>query len=203
MDDNPRDHHGSLRSKLVLSLAAMFFVFLTVDELVRQQVIKPEFAALERAGAIRDANRVMAAITAKVENLADLAKHWAGQLDPDNLAGEFESKPPRNVANVRETSLGANHSRWTPDNLEWAAIAFTDGSWRWLQRKESHTATDQDYSRLANCCLESTEAVVSGMTRTADNSLVMFAAVAIDVDSDSANRGSNSRGETVDRRPHD
>ena len=47
-------HQRSLRSKLVLSLAGIFFVFLLIDEVVRQQVIEPGFSELEQAGAVRD-----------------------------------------------------------------------------------------------------------------------------------------------------
>ena len=45
-----RSHQGSLRSKLVLSLAAIFLMFLLIDEVVRRRVIEPGFIALERAG---------------------------------------------------------------------------------------------------------------------------------------------------------
>ena len=38
------------------------------------QVIEPEFVALEKAEAIRDANRVLAAMNAEVEHLSDLDK---------------------------------------------------------------------------------------------------------------------------------
>ncbi len=67
----------------MLSLAAIFLVFLTIDELVRHHVINPEFVALEKANAIRDANRVLAAMNAEVEHLMDLANQWASRIDED------------------------------------------------------------------------------------------------------------------------
>ena len=174
-EESARDHHGSLRSKLVLSLAAMFFVFLTIDEMVRDQVIRPEFAALERSGAIRDANRVVAAMNAKVEHLCDLAKHWANRLH-------------RNPLDREQVESSRDHQdRWSPENLEWAAIISSDGDWRWLHKSEGPSqgsdASDPDRARfdaIAEQCRRDRHTAVSGMTRLADSSLVMFAAVPID-----------------------
>lgn len=164
-----RDHHGSLRSKLVLSLAAMFFVFLMIDEMVREQVIRPEFVSLERAGAIRDANRVMAAMNAKVDHLSDLAKHWANQLERD---------PPD--CGHRE-SVQQSPGRWRPEYLEWAAVVSSDGGWCWLHQRGQQTSGDvydcERFADLAEGCRRNGQPFVSGMTRVADNSLVMFAAV--------------------------
>ncbi len=171
-DESTRDHHGSLRSKLVLSLAAMFLVFLTVDEVVRQKVIKPEFAALERTSAIRDANRVVAAMQANVEHLSDLAKHWAGRFNYQSL-----------TVGVAD-SQGDRQNTWTPQNLEWAAVVSEDGTWRWLHKGEhcSGESGDFDYRKfnaIAMRCGRSDDPTVSGMTRLDDNSLVMFAAAVI------------------------
>lgn len=167
-DEPVRDHHGSLRSKLVLSLGAMFFVFLTLDEMVRQQVIKPEFAALEQAGAIRDANRVMAAMHAKVDHLADLAKHWAGRFDDRELG----------------TSLPyQNSERRNTDSLEWVAIVSADGDWQWLHQRDESSNVPLESGRfdsISKRCCTSSQPIVSGMARVADNSLVMYAAVAVE-----------------------
>lgn len=166
-EDNLRDHHGSLRSKLVLSLAAMFFVFLTIDEMVRQQVIKPEFAALERAGAIRDANRVMAAINANVDHLSDLAEHWAGTAALEHLREDVGFKEQQ-------------QPHLDQENMEWVAAVMNDGSWRWLQRSRAIEAAgiaDTDFRELAGRCLESDTRLLRGMTRIGGQSLMMFAAV--------------------------
>ena len=62
-DTRSRGNRGSLRSKLVLSLGGMFLVFLVVDEVVRQRVISPSFVRLEKTEALRDADRVLTAIS--------------------------------------------------------------------------------------------------------------------------------------------
>ncbi|MCG8653525.1 MAG: ATP-binding protein [Pirellulales bacterium] len=179
---NLRNHHGSLRSKLVLSLGAMFFVFLTIDEVVRQRVIEPEFASLERAGAIRDANRVLAAMNAEVEHLGDLANHWAGQLG--QLSSESHAEPESQQ----------RKRNWTPQNLEWAVVVSDDGTWRWL---ESPNVPDlpakhhQDFIDLALWLNETEDTSCCGMTRVMDDSLVMFASIELTPDASEQPSGSD------------
>lgn len=171
--ESMRDHHGSLRSKLVLSLAAMFFLFLTIDEIVRQQVIRPDFAELERAGAIRDANRVMAAVNAKVDHLSDLAKHWASRLDHDELENDLSGDTHR------------RQDQWSSENLGWAAVVRADGTWLWLHKRADNLTAHFDqsdverFSAVTARCQRRGLSTLSGMTRVADHSLVMFAAVQI------------------------
>ncbi len=175
LDGGVRSHHGSLRSKLVLSLAAMFFVFMTIDEMVRQQVIKPEFAALERAGAIRDANRVMAAIHANMDHLSDLAEHWAGALGHQSRSLDSQDPQTGPAKVLPRGSTGPER-----ENLEWAAALQKDDSWSWLQRNRQSDSLERqksDLTTLADLCWKSDSPTFRGMTRTADNSLVMFAAV--------------------------
>ena len=50
----------------------------------RRRVIEPEFTALERAGAIRDANRVLAALNSEVQHLSELMR--AARPTPDKEA---------------------------------------------------------------------------------------------------------------------
>ncbi len=188
---NAYNHHGSLRSKLVLSLAAMFFVFLTADEMVRQQVVKPEFAALERDGAIRDAHRVLAAMNEKVAHLGDLAKHWAGRLELNGPTDGMEQA----AGDAQQTQ---QHKRPSPD-LAWAAVVDEQGAWRWLYlpddsadrvRGEDGGGSPEfslfqgnNSDRLAEIgrrCIESDADSIRGMTRVGDNSLMMFASAVID-----------------------
>jgi hypothetical protein len=116
-------HQGSLRSKLVLSLAAVFLLFLTIDEMVRRQVIEPEFVALEKAGAIRDANRVLAAMNAEVQHLGDLARQWAARI------GDGESTKSESVQWFDQDAPNS----WATETLDWAAIIERDGVWTWLR----------------------------------------------------------------------
>ncbi len=185
LEENMRDHHGSLRSKLVLSLAAMFFVFLTIDEMVRQQVIKPEFAALERSGAIRDANRVMAAMHAKVDHLSDLAALWANRIEDGY-------------------SVPASDDIHDWDGQNWVAIVSPEGSWEWLRRGRNEQFDgnpDPDrFSSITTRCFGSDEPQSSGMARIADQSLVMYATVTIEAPE--GQRGENRHlvvGRTIDR----
>ncbi len=175
-DIETRSHHGSLRSKLVLSLAAIFFVFLMIDEIVRQQVIEPEFVALEKAGAIRDSNRVLAAMNAEVEHLSDLTIHWASRItedDPTILESEqlFQTDPRSDSSSQR---------------LNWVAYVARDGSWKWLHREDTLPTTpitndvDEHFHRLVRTCSESKTRTTNGMTRIGDHALVMFAVVEID-----------------------
>lgn len=78
-DDSDRLHGGSLRSKLVLSLAAMFFVFLGVDNLVRHRFLRPAFTALEHTHAVENAARVLSAVDTEKRLLGVLASQLAGQ----------------------------------------------------------------------------------------------------------------------------
>ena len=126
-----RSHHGSLRSKLVLSLAAIFLVFLTVDELVRHFVINPEFVALEKADAIRDANRVLAALNAEVEHLAELTNQWASRIDKDT---ERSSESEQSFPAENQTNRG-------PQNVDWAGIVETGGSWSGLRSETTGHAS--------------------------------------------------------------
>jgi signal transduction histidine kinase len=156
-----RSHRGSLRSKLVLSLAAVFFLFLTIDEMVRQKVIQPEFAALEESGAIRDANRVLAALNAEVDHLTVLARHWGAELREREYSGRLDQSPLRQAA----------------DHLDWVATVSADGTWRWLVCSPEANATDSPdngFVSLLNLCRDSGRISSSGMTRVGTQSLVLF-----------------------------
>ena len=168
-DEHARSHRGSLRSKLVLSLAAIFLVFLTIDEMVRQQVIEPEFTSLEKAGATRDANRVLAAMNAEVEHLRDLTVHLASQIREQTLTG-----PTAEVVKADSPSRG-----WSTQKLDWAATVGPDGSWTWLHRAAQNTpsdvqAVDHHFRSLVHVCRDSPNDISSGMTRSALKPFAFF-----------------------------
>lgn len=163
--------HGTLRSKLVLSLAAIFLVFLTLDELVRHHVINPEFIALEQANAIRDANRVLAAMNAEVEHLTDLTHQWGSRLDTDDvwpLDGESSFPTESRMA-------------WSPQSIDWAAIVQRDGSWRWISGETPPDLIDADspLRKIVRNCIKSKQSSASGMTRIGDQPLVIFATIEV------------------------
>lgn len=170
-------HQGSLRSKLVLSLAAIFVVFLWIDELVRRRVIEPEFAVLERAGAVRDAHRVMAAIDSEVEHLGELAEKWAVLLRhrrPD------VGVPP---ATMGVTALGAK-------DCDWMVLASCDDTatgcaWNWIQSGTSlsvaeRNAAEESLSELVAFCRRSGQSLCSGITALGHRSPAIFSVVELD-----------------------
>ncbi|MEM1067973.1 MAG: HAMP domain-containing sensor histidine kinase [Planctomycetota bacterium] len=192
--DEGRTHQGSLRSKLVLSLAAVFFLFLTIDELVRQKVIQPEFRSLEESGAIRDANRVLAALNAEVEHLAVLARHWGTQIREREAFTEKNEVPPKIQS---------------PENLDWAATISGNGDWDWILHPHSDSSTnsdsstssgdraesespdraeahpqpiENDFRSLLDLCRNSGRSSSSGMTRIGSQSLVLFSLLELSVD---------------------
>lgn len=122
------EHSHSLRSKLVLALAFMLALVVGIDELVRQKVIAPEFAALERVGAIKDTNRVVSAIDTEIEFLAELAAIGAAQLWQSNHSGTgFEDC---------FASPGSQH------RPAWTATLDGDGHWQRIEKDANAEIAD-------------------------------------------------------------
>jgi signal transduction histidine kinase len=176
-EGDPHSHQESLRSKLVLSLAAVFLIFLMIDEVVRCRVIEPQFVALETAGAIRDANRVLGALNSEVEHLIDLGTQWASWIDESETVSPGSNRPVR---------IGESNP-WAAQKLDWAALVTPDGSWSCLSCKtvvEYSSLASSDisgrFSMLVRSCQESKRPTWGGMTRFGNNSLVAFAVVALD-----------------------
>ena len=168
----PRPNRGSLRSKLVLSLGAMFLVFLVVDEIVRQQVIKPSFVRLEYSGAIRDANRVLAAIDVEAEYMMEIGEQLAARIDPSemSIAGQ-------------DTGIGNDRAAnpWRTQRVAWIAVVGADGSWRWLHQDPKLNAIappHAGFSAVDRLIRESQGHTLKGKARFANN-LYMFAGAPI------------------------
>lgn len=160
-------HRGSLRSKLVLSLATIFLIFLVVDEVVRRQVIQPEFASLEYTDSIRDANRVLAALNVEKEHLLGLTEHWAARLSQDG----------------NEASKRGVESTHSLQKHEWAVLRSNDGSLDWIETGDlndeqlSARSTQVQLQEIVTTCLTS-EGGASGMTKLSDE-VAIFAVVNI------------------------
>ncbi|TWU58230.1 ATP-binding protein [Rubripirellula reticaptiva] len=158
-----RTNRGSLRSKLVLALAAMFLAILTVNEIVGHVVISPEFMVLERSSAIRDAHRVRAAIEGELEHFKDLNQHWATSL------------------------ASANSADWNNTNLLWACIVDSDGTTLWLHGQEFDS--DPTIAKLLQLVATSTSNKQSndnsndpsGILRTENSCLAFFSASPIPI----------------------
>ncbi len=169
----PRGNRGSLRSKLVLSLGAMFLVFLVVDEAVRQCVINPSFMVLEEAGAIRDADRVLAAINAEAEYLTEISEQLAARIDPVEMtiAGVDEAIEPPHHRNQSRTQ-----------RLAWLAVVGTDASWRWLHKSsalEMLGASELQSPVVDDLVREANDATFNGRLRFGNHGLYMFAGAPI------------------------
>ncbi|MCO8120508.1 ATP-binding protein [Stieleria sp. TO1_6] len=204
---NKESHHSqSLRSKLVLALALMLGVVVGIDEIVRQRVIAPEFANLERVAALKDTNRVLSAINTDIDFLSETATYKARQLE----------------ARVKQSSgKSFEHSAWAHfstdaqnmnDRIEWDAIVDQEGNWVWLTvpggpaPPTNSTSADKptipEFLRVRDeiACLTpgvgtpgirapgvwapggrtvGDRASIQGMTRGSDGELYFFAAIAL------------------------
>ena len=168
------DHSQSLRSKLVLALAIMLAVVVGIDEFVRQKVIAPEFANLERVAALKDTNRVLSAINTEVEFLAETAA-WEAPRFRERINGGHD--PADDIQGLGE-------------RVKWAAVIDSHGDWTWIadgglsQAASSPQGTRQAQvfpgirDRIATSISEQSDNV-RGMTRGLDGELHLFAATPI------------------------
>ena len=110
-------HSSSLRSKLVLSLALVLAAFTVVNELVRRRVIVPEFANLERRAAIKDTERVVSAIDAEINFLAEIAEQ-----DHDLIALALKLPSSRGGADTEELPQR--------NRIDFSGVLCENGDWR-------------------------------------------------------------------------
>ena len=174
--DDARTHRGSLRSKLVLWLAAIFVLFLLLDEIVRRHVIEPQFAALEQARAVRDSKRVLAAFNSEVEHLAAVTRHWAAR---------FNGSPRR----AGLASEGGQASVVTEERSYWVAHHDPESGWTWIQKGLTQPGSDPkeratqptvaevqtDFEPLLRYHRRSGEQRTRGITRIGDRQLALYA----------------------------
>ncbi|MDV6032145.1 MAG: HAMP domain-containing histidine kinase [Phycisphaera sp. RhM] len=183
------EHSQSLRSKLVLALALMLGVVVSIDEIVRQKVIAPEFANLERVAALKDTNRVLSAINTEVEFLSETAAQDAIRIDL-HLRAQNGGDPAEQLATALPLGMLGQGKR-----VEWAAITRPDGRWTWLATTAPDSADEAPSTRpdVADLVFPgiakriaaqrdvpsgSDDAnTVRGMTRGSDGQLYLFAAV--------------------------
>lgn len=170
------EHSRSLRSKLVLALAAMLSVVVGIDEIVRQRIIAPEFVSLERVGAMKDTKRVIAAINTDIDFLAKIAEVGASRLR------QLDSKGP--IATDWTT-------HWIEDRVDWRAISDAQGQWNWLGGSPSHREVrtqGNPFSQMTNVFTSDSALDLTspedrqrkGMVLSDDGELFLFASIAID-----------------------
>ncbi|WP_186775408.1 ATP-binding protein [Rubripirellula tenax] len=150
-------NRGSVRSKLVLSLAAMFLAVIMVNELVERIVIGPEFAALERTSAARDALRVQTAIENEMDHFGELAANWAS-----NLSGDHSST-------------------WHEHELQWICTVEDHGDTTWIlgsnhERDDDVVELIEAARRASSSASESPRKPFQGLARIDNGALVMCSA---------------------------
>jgi signal transduction histidine kinase len=177
------DHSQSLRSKLVLALALMLGVVVGIDEIVRQQVIAPEFANLERVAALKDTNRVLSAINTEIEFLAETAAHEVTKVRED----WFRKPDPRFKSGSSVPSQTAEHV--FRGRIELAAVATVSGDWTWLKtgsgrqadtpNRDTHSPRLEFPGVTSSLSQSKSPEVgkIQGMTRGSDEQLYLFAAL--------------------------
>lgn len=169
-------HQRSLRSKLVLSLAAIFFVFLLIDEVVRQKVIEPGFSELEQAGAVRDAQRVLAALDAEVDHLQELAFRQSDRwFQPSAFLPGSDSIHPLIASEAASDAKAGS---------DWIARVREDGALDWLQVDSNASPSQVDTTadqlrKLVQACLPSDPTRFRGLTRLNNQSLAAFCILAV------------------------
>lgn len=195
-----RDHSRSLRSKLVLSLAFMLSVVVGIDEIVRQKVIIPEFARLERVAAFKDSNRVLSAINSEIEFLAETAGHDASQLEAAQVLARLVADPMHPIiddasrvadiaAAVFDDTVPLNTGR-----VEWSAVTGPQVGWHWMKAPDDPTT--EVFPRLHAGPSQGLAMSGGGITLSAQGKLYLFAAVPL---GDGVSDGELSDGQ---RDPH-
>jgi signal transduction histidine kinase len=184
--DLPREteHSQSLRSKLVLSLAMMLAVVVGIDEIVRQKVIAPEFANLERVAALKDTNRVLSAINTEVGFLAETAAHNVRQY------GHGWRPFDRPQDGATETDPGRSIRHASGHRIEWEALVTTEGRWDWISidpsatdgpiEPESLNRSRGKFPRITEIVAQHSSPdslALRGMTQSSEGELYLFAAL--------------------------
>ncbi|MEM9586312.1 MAG: HAMP domain-containing sensor histidine kinase [Planctomycetota bacterium] len=163
--DLTRSHRGSLRSKLVLTIAAIFLVFVVVDDIVRRVVISPQFQRMEQADGVRDANRILAAIRSESSSLLTLVQQMA--------AGEQDWDMPE----TSESALA--QGQW----LACAAIDDEDSTMATIVESQGTTPADLSDWLSQIATQPSSDQTIDGLfLSTADESLQLFAATRVQAD---------------------
>ncbi|MDG2222950.1 MAG: ATP-binding protein [Rubripirellula sp.] len=124
---NARSHQESLRSKIVLSVAGIFLLFVAIDEVVRQYLIQPEIDAFVEFKSAQDANRVLAALDSESNHLNVLTTTWANQIQ----------------ANDSDAAWNADFTKQcSPKNADWIATVSPTGQWRWIAKNSESKVSE-------------------------------------------------------------
>jgi signal transduction histidine kinase len=174
-----REHHRSLRSKLVLGVAAILCTLFMLHEMVRKRIIHREFAALEQQEAIRDVNRVLSAIRSDIDHLSELAEQASRRADLTR--GPGTSNPAALASHRHEFDLGS---------ADWAFLTTDSGSVRWLRTPAGLDPTldiviEPSLKSLIDHARQTAGERGQGITEAFDNSLALFVTVPIPAENES------------------
>lgn len=172
------EHARSLRSKIVLALAVVLTIAVGIDEVVRQQVIAPEFASLERVTAMKETNRVLSAINTEIEYLAESAvQDRARRMLVSHYNAHASDLPP-----------SPDLDPYNQSRIEWSAIIQPDnGRWDWAERPDDNAVAGSsktpspdrglfDLSSYLSGSTNDLEDELQGIVRGDDGQLYLFAA---------------------------
>ncbi len=165
-----REHHRSLRSKLVLGVAAVLCALFVLDEMVRKRIIRQEVAVLEQQQAVRDVNRVSSAIRRELGHLGELADQAADR--PELLAIADTGADPDGP------EMGSLFGLGTAD---WAFLADGSGSIHWVRPSRGQLAGREDgedlpLQQLAAHARQSPGDRATGIHEDSDGGFALFAA---------------------------
>ncbi len=196
-----REHHRSLRSKLVLGVAVILCALFVLHEMIRKRIIRDEFATLEQFESIRDVRRVVAAIRSDVGHHAELVGHLGTDFGDATAGKPFPSGtgdwaitagPQGDVRWIRRAGDGPGNDN-SGDDGSGNDNSGDDRSRddEGLREEEGKEVNDSRVRELVAEILRHPEERCSGMAVGPNDSLVMFAAVRTGVAS-GRDRGSGS-----------
>ncbi|MCP4885597.1 MAG: HAMP domain-containing protein [Planctomycetaceae bacterium] len=162
-----RSHQESLRSKIVLSVAGILLLFVAIDEVVRQQLIQPEFDAYVEFKAAQDEKRVLAALNSESEHLRVLSALCASQIQSGHIQ-----------ANGSESTWhGEITTKALHEHADWIASVSPTGQWRWIakdNRSKTPEATAQALQSVSELLIHSGRNSTHGITRSGRETLALF-----------------------------
>lgn len=133
-----REHHRSLRSKLVLGVAMILLAFYVAHEAVRREILRRELAVLQTRDASRDLNRALLAIRAEGAHLGDLV-HTLTQAHTQTHTHTHTHA--RTDAKAQADAHARGPTIALPDTVDWAFTLHADASADWI--RPSHSAPDE------------------------------------------------------------
>jgi HAMP domain-containing protein len=177
-----RSHQESLRSKIVLSVAGIFMLLVAIDEVVRQQLIQPEFDAFVEFKAAQDEKRVLTALNSESEHLSVLSAICASQIQAGQIqagqiqAGQIQAGQIQAIG-FESTWNGEFTRKALHEHADWIATVSPTGQWRWSakdNRSGTPEATAQALQSVSERLIHSGRNRTHGITPSGRETLALF-----------------------------